>query len=249
MRNFASREVCNLEIVDYRTGKPVLHVDYANTTATEVTAENVPAYGGWNRPSRVIFTGKKEGKFTIETQLRSFELYRLITGTEIENTATFIEREELTGDTNGVLTLSKTPIADTIFVFAADDDCGSALTVTLDGVDLKNPANSADLVVGSKYIVYYQARITENVQKININTRSFPRAVKIFGETLMKTEDDELLPYRLVVYKATPVPSITLEHSNDGDPATMTIEFDMSADKDGSMLDLIMITEEYNPDD
>ena len=129
-KNFASREVLNLNIVDYKTQVPVLHCDYANTTSSEMTSDSVYAYGGWNRPKRVTFNGNRDVTFTVNTQMRSFELYRLITGGNIETTAKFLKREELTAAA-GVLTLSKTPIAGTVNVFKDGDDCGTLETVTI----------------------------------------------------------------------------------------------------------------------
>ena len=40
---FASREVLNLVITDYATGKPLANLNYANTTSTELTGEAVHA--------------------------------------------------------------------------------------------------------------------------------------------------------------------------------------------------------------
>ena len=49
----ANREVCDMIFVEYKTKKPFLSVDYANTSSVELTGENVYAYGGKGHPKRV----------------------------------------------------------------------------------------------------------------------------------------------------------------------------------------------------
>lgn len=244
-KNFASREVCNLVVLDYVSKKPVLNCDYANTTTLEMTSESTFAYGGWNRPKRVAFNGQREATFTIETQMRSFELYSLLTGATIETDATIIKREVLTGAAStGALTLSATPVTGTVFVFAENDDCGTALNVTVTGTAVTNASGSTDLVAGNKYIAYYQTNVTSDVKRLNVTSTTFPKDVQIFGDTLMKTEDGELWPYKLLIYKASPQANITIDNSNEGDPATLTIVFDVTVDGDNNMMDLIMIEDD-----
>ena len=95
-KNFANREVMDLIIYDYETNKPFLSIDYANTTSHEMTGEDVYAYGGKGHPKRVPFSGEKGGTFTIETQLQSSKLYRLLTGADAEDNIDFVKREKLT---------------------------------------------------------------------------------------------------------------------------------------------------------
>lgn len=44
--NMANREVCDCIFLDFKTKKPFLNCDYANTTTTNVTGTSVKAYGG-----------------------------------------------------------------------------------------------------------------------------------------------------------------------------------------------------------
>ena len=243
-KNFASREVCNLIIMDAASGKPVLHCDYANTTSMEMTSESVFAYGGWNRPKRVAFNGQREATFTIETQMRSFELYSLITGASIETSADLVRREVVTASATPSLTVADTPVSGTVFVFAEDDDCGTALTVSVSGKVITNGSGSSSIVANSKYIVYYTTTKSTGVQRLNVTSTTFPKDVKIYGETYMKTEDGELLPYKLVIYKASPQANITLDNTNEGDPTSLTIVMDVTVDGDNNMMDLIMIEDE-----
>lgn len=240
-KNMANREVCDLIFVDYTTKKPFLNLDFANVTTTEVTGENVYAYGGKGHPKRVSFSGEKGGTLTIETQIQTVKLWQLITGGEISKTAKFMAREELAvGAAGNEITLTDTPIAGSVVVYKFDDDCGTELENT---VDSKKVTLTSALTEGDKVIVYYMKELTEKVERINIKSTSFPKNFLVYGDTIMKTEDDEILPYHLVAYKVAPQTNMSLSYSNNGDPGSITITCDLLADGDDNILDLILIEE------
>lgn len=241
---FANREVCDLIFEDYATKKPFLNMDYANVSTTEITGESVFAYGGKGHPKRVAFAGEKGGTLTIETQIQSFKLYQLLTGGDMSNGAKFITREEATVGEGGIIELSSKPSTGaTVNVFMADDDCGTAMNATVNGntISLKtgNSEDSANVPVGTKVVAYYVKDI-EKAQKISIKGSSFPKAFTVYGDTVMKTEDDVLLPYKFIAYKVAPQSNMSLAMSNNGDPATITITCDLLVNENDEMLDLIL---------
>lgn len=237
----ANREVCDLIFVDYATKKPFLNLDFANVTTTELTGESVFAYGGKGHPKRVQFAGEKGGTLTIETQLQTVKLWQLITGGEISKSAKFVTRKEMAVDTAGtVITLEDTPIAGTVVVYKADDDCGTELACT---VADKTITLTTALTDGEKVIVYYMKEAATGVQRINIKSTSFPKNFIVYGDTVMKTDGDELLPYKLTAYKAAPQSNMSLSYSNNGDPGSITITCDLMADGDDNILDLVLIEE------
>ena len=240
-KNMANREVCDLIFVDYSTKKPFLNLDFANVTTTELTGENTYAYGGKGHPKRVSFSGEKGGTLTIETQIQTVKLWQLVTGGEVSKTAKFMGREELTvtGDSATSVTLATTPVTGSVVAFKADDDCGTPLTTTVE--DKTVTITSAK--TGDKVVVYYMKELTDKVERINIKSTTFPKNFIVYGDTIMKTEDDEVLPYHLVAYKVAPQSNISLSYSNNGDPASITITCDMMADQDDNILDLILIEE------
>lgn len=240
-QNMANREVCDLIFVDYATKKPFLNMDFANVTTTELTGESVFAYGGKGHPKRVSFSGERGGTITIETQIQTVKLWQLITGGEVSKTAKFIARIETTVDDAGTaITLTDTPVAGSVVVYKADDDCGAELPCTVAGTAV---TLTTALTGGDKVIVYYMKEVTSGVQRISIKSTSFPKNFIVYGDTIMKTEDDEVLPYRLVAYKVAPQSNMSLSYSNTGDPGSITITCDLLADGDGNMLDLILIEE------
>ena len=239
-QNMSNREVCDLIFVDYATKKPFLNLDFANVTTTELTGESVFACGGKGHPKRVQFAGERGGTITIETQIQTVKLWQLITGGELGKSAKFVTRAEAVVSADGTVTLADTPVAGTTVVYAGGDDCGTELACTV-----------ADKVItltdvpaqGSSVIVYYMKEVTEGVQKISIKSTSFPKNFTVYGDTVMKTEDDGVLPYRLVAAKCAPQSNMSLSFSNNGDPGSLTITCDLMADQDDNILDLILIEE------
>ena len=237
----ANREVCDLIFVDYATKKPFLNLDFANVSTTELTGESVFAYGGKGHPKRVQFSGERGGTITIETQIQTVKLWQLITGGEVSKSAKFVTRVEAAVNEAGTeITLAEAPVAGSVVVYAADDDCGTELACT---VADKVVTLSTALSGSDKVIVYYMKEVTENVHRINIKATSFPKNFIVYGDTIMKTEDDEVLPYRLVAAKCAPQSNMSLSFSNTGDPGSITITCDLLADADDNILDLILIEE------
>ncbi len=239
--NMANREVCDLLFVDYATKKPFLNLDFANVSTTELTGESVFAHGGKGHPKRVQFSGERGGTITIETQIQTVKLWQLITGGEVSKSAKFVSRTETSVDESGtIITLTDTPAADSVVVYKADDDCGTELecTVSDNVIALTSVLNSGDAV-----IVYYMKEVNEGVQRINIKSTSFPKNFIVYGDTVMKTEDDEALPLKLTAYKCAPQSNMSLSFSNNGDPGSLTITADLMADQDNNILDLTLIEE------
>ncbi len=237
--NMANREVCDLLFVDYATKKPFLNLDFANVSTTELTGESVFAHGGKGHPKRVQFSGERGGTITIETQIQTVKLWQLITGGEISKTAKFVTRMEASVDETGTaITLPDAPAADSVVVYKADDDCGTELACT---VSDKIVTLTSALSGGDAVIVYYMKEVTEGVQRINVKSTSFPKNFIVYGDTVMKTEDDEALPLKLTAYKCAPQSSMSLSFTNNGDPGSLTITADLMADQDNNILDLTLI--------
>ena len=237
--NMANREVCDLIFVDYATKKPFLNLDFANVTTTELTGESVFAYGGKGHPKRVQFAGERGGTITTETQIQTVKLWQLITGGEVTKSAKFVTRVETTVGSGGTaITLTDTPVSGSVVVYKADDDCGTELACSVEGtaVTLTSP-----LTEGDKVIVYYMKEVTDKVQRINIKSTSFPKNFIVYGDTIMKTEDDEVLPMKLTAYKCAPQSNMSLSFSNNGDPGSLSIQADLLADGDDNILDLVLI--------
>jgi hypothetical protein len=231
----ANREVCNCVFLDYATQKPYLYVDYANTTTTEMSGNIVKAYGGQGRPAKISFSGEKEGTVKIETQITPFKFFSVLTGASMETTAKYIKREKLKTTALGAITLSVAAVGD-INVFEADDDCGTAKTVTGTGTAF----TITGITEVTDVIAYYWINKTTGVEKLAIKNTTFPRAFTFQGDTLYKTTGDVDVVARQIIYKCSPQPAFSLSYANSGDPVTVTMTCDMLCDDNGNMMDYIL---------
>ena len=137
------------------------------------------------------------------------------------------------------LTLSSTPVTDSVNVYAEDDDCGTAIEVSLSGTKV----TGTGITSGKKFIVYYVEE-KDNVTTVSIGANSFPQNVTIYGETYMTTESGVTIPYKMIAWKAMAQPNAQFGFSNTGDPQTLTITFDLMADTNNEDKILGVIMEE-----
>lgn len=239
----ANREVCDLIFEDYKTGKPFLFMDYANTNTTELTGETVFAYGGKGHPKKVGFTGERAGTMTIETQMQTAKLWSMITGGNVSTTCKYVKRVETTVGAANKITLTETKNIDagSVAVYdAADVNLETELKSTVAGKEITLTDEKTD---GTKVVVFYGIT-RDDAYTVNIKSTSFPKSFKVYGDTYMKTEGDDILPYRITAYKAQPQSNLSLSFANNGDPGSITITLDLLEDKDHNMLDLSLLPEE-----
>ena len=213
--NMANREVADLVLLDYKTKKVFLPIDFANVTTTDFTANRVFAKGGQGAPNRVGFDGERAGTLKVDTQIMPVKLFALLSGQDIGKVAKIMKREVLTATTDGI-ELSETPKAGTVQVFAVSDDAGTEISD----------------------IAYYFYDKNDGVQTVKFDSDTFPRAFEIHGMMPFKTEDDEIVQCELVYYKAQPQASFSLAFQNTGDPTTVSITFDCMANQDGDIYDM-----------
>lgn len=240
----ASTQMANRDVVDLifkrcDTGKPFLHMNYANTSTTNVTSESVFAYGGQGRPKKVTFNGEKSGTISFETQMQTPKLWSLISGADISATGSYLAREVIKATETGLTVSGSIKEGTTVYVYPKDDDMdetkiiectfsGSAVTAT----------KTSDVTTGSEYVIYYEKSITDAVV-MSINSKTFPRDFSVTGSTWYKDTDGNIIAQKLVVYKCSPQSTFELSFSNTGDPATITITCDMMQDDDDNFMDLI----------
>lgn len=241
--NMANREVCNVLFCDYKTKKPFLNVDYANVTTSEMTGESVYAYGGWGHPKRVTFFGERGGTISFETQITPFKLYSLMTGGEIESGASWVKRTVVTATEAGKLTISDSG-ATGISVFAYEDDCGTEISGSL-STGTFTAGTDSEIKKDSRYVAYYTVELA-SAHKISIKSTTFPNYFTAYMETKDKTEAGDDVWFRMIAYKCAPQTDFSLEMSNSGDPASVTVTCDLMVDSDNEdkILDMILLDDD-----
>ena len=274
-KQFANRDVSDL-VIEKLDGTPVTFIDYANVTAVDMTGEVVYAYGGQGHPKKVSFFGDRGGTLRIESQIADSDLYSLLTGAQVETSALFVAptphpaTASTTSDhEDGSQASFSVPASckEIIAVYPADKDLDldarflGTFTIADPGAgeDSTMVTFTADMAAGddpepitpmgtsghTSIIVWYKESL-DNVVKLNLSSTTFPKAVRIHGETWDKSTDDKIVREHMVAYKAVPQPSFTISNQNTGDPGTITITFDLFEDNDKNIFDLIFDDENEN---
>ncbi|MSA02150.1 hypothetical protein GKG47_08860 [Lactonifactor sp. BIOML-A3] len=238
--NKANRQVCDVDIRDVATMKPVLFFETANTTTQNISSESVFAMAKGTK--RVAFANPLEGTMTIEAQVYPFELYSLMTDGIIESEASYPVRETIKCTTAGEITIPAGAVAGTVFVFASGDFAGKEITGTF--ADGKFTATQAsDIAIDTEYEVGYIVSKSEKVKKISFNNTKLPKAYYVTMNTVEKDENEVLTPYKIIAYKAQPQRNFELSQSSEGDPSALSMTFDLLETKDGKFVDMVEIEE------
>lgn len=190
----------------------------------------LPAVGA---PNRVQFDGSRTGTLTIEAQVYPVKVFQMLSGNELGTEANFLKREKVTAADATKLTISDEAAGTYVQVFKADDDLGTELTATVSGKEVTVTVES-----GSDYIVYYYKKIAKP-QVIRLDSKHFPKAYRVEGSVPYKTENDEIVEAHPIWYKAAPQAAFELSWQNTGDPVSLTMTFDVMADADGQIFDMV----------
>lgn len=243
--NKANRQVCDVDIRILKTMAPFLKFDTANTTTAGLSGDSVYAMAKGSR--KIAFANPLEGTMTIEAQVYPFKFFALLSDGEIESTAAYADSKTITCETEGTLSVtvdSGTITAGTVFVYPAGSfgDEGAVIDGTFaDGTfTAKTPA---DIAANADYEVGFIVNRT-GVKKITFNNKKLPRDYYITQKTVDKDEQGLLTPFVMTAYKASIQRNFELSFSSEGDPASVTLTFDLMEDKDGNIFDMIELTED-----
>ncbi len=246
----ANREVCNIIIKDLKTGAPYMKYDLANTTGLNLTSDNVYAMGHGAR--KVAFQNPLEGELTLSCQCLPYKMLALYSDGIIDQDATYLMTSTIKCATAGELPLAVsdgTIVAGTVFVYPEGQIGDGAIAGTFAGGKF-TATTAVDLAVGTSYDVTFAVTRETGVQKIVLNNKRLPKDVSIQMDTFYKQSDGTLIPYRIIVHKATIARNCNLSFSSEGDPQTIDMSFTVLTDDNEDFVDIIEITEEteVNPE-
>lgn len=245
-KKIANRKGLKTRLYDYETKALVQTIDYGNVTTIEDSQDRVWATGGENMSNEVAFDNPSSGTFTISSQIIPLEYIALAatsegltTGNDLTVAETLVGATE---DSSVVVTLSKTPVVDPTKDFAAVvvyehgvEIKGATPLVTSVDADTKKVTITSG-VAGTKYDVYYLT--TEASSKsVTFNDNVSTGTYIIDSDTVYKEAGNTTpIAEQIRIYKAVPQKGITLTYQGGtGDPMSVDITFDFSADDDGNV--------------
>lgn len=247
--NRANRQVCDVDIRILKTMKPFLKFDTANTTTAGLSSDSVYAMAKGSR--RIAFPNPLEGTMTIEAQVYPFKFFALLSNGEITSTAAFAATQTVTASEAGKLEITLpeggTVVAGTVFVYPKD--AFGDEDALIEGVWTENKfvATEAEKVVAeSEYTVGYVVNRESGVRRISFNNKNLPQDYFITMSTLDKDEQGMFTPFLMTAYKATIQRSFELSFNSEGDPASVSLTFDLMEDKDGNIFDMVELTDDVD---
>lgn len=235
--NMSNKEVADLIFLEYASQKPYMNLDFANVTTTNLEASREFAVGGQGAPNRITFDYGRKGTLKIDTQIATMKLFSMLSGADLETSFKYAKRYELAA-VDGKLTVPDEIVTGTVNVFAEDDDCGTALEVTVANKEITLPTNNNE----GNFIVYAIVNVASGAKSVKFNSKTFPKAFTIYGVTPWKTEDDEIAEMHLTYYKAVPQSTFELAFSNSG-IINLSITCDLMADKNDDIYDMSLVDE------
>lgn len=245
--NKANRQVCDVDIRILKTKAPYLFFDTANTTTAGISSDSVYAMAKGAR--KIAFQNPIEGTLSIEAQVYPFKFFALLSDGEITSDSAYAVKTTIKSTTAGELPLAvatgNTIVAGTVFAYPAGSfgDETAAIKGTY-ASDKFTATTASDIAVDSEYEVGFVVSRTTGTKKISFNNKKVPKDYYITMSTVNKEEDGTYVPYLITAYKATIQRSFDLSFSSEGDPASVTLNFDLLEDTDGNVLDMVEIEDE-----
>lgn len=244
--NKANRQVCDVDIRILKTMMPFLNFETANTTTAGVSSDSVYAMAKGSR--RIAFANPLQGTMTIEAQVYPFKLFSLLSDGVIESEAAYATTAVIKATKEGELAVSDTKgeIKDgTVFVYPIDafgDESKMIKGTYASGTFTAE--SSGDIVNETEYKVGYVVARSTGVKRVSFNNKNLPKDYYITMKTVDKDEEGMLTPFIMTAYKASIQRNFELSFSSEGDPASVTLTFDLMEDKDGNVLDMVELTED-----
>jgi hypothetical protein len=243
--NKANRQVCDVDIRILKTLAPFLFFDSANTTTVGLTGDSVYAMKKGTRA--IAFQNPIEGTLTVEAQVYPFKFFTLLSDGVVETTGIKAVKTTVKATEAGKLTISAGDKAEiqtgTVFVYESgafgDTEIAGEYA---EGVFTAEKAD--DIVADTEYEVGYIVNKTSGVKRVSFNNKKIPKDYFITMSTVDKDEEGILTPFIITAYKASIQRDFELSFSSEGDPASVSITFDLMEDKNGNVLDMLEDTDE-----
>ena len=232
MKKTANRKGANIQLRKYSDKSLFAYIDYVNSVAVELTSPRVYATGGDSGARQVGFDDPIEGSIKLSTQIVPIEFVALACSPDgVEDGGEIGIREKITVKEEGKITLTKTPVAGTIYVYKEGDDITATPAATAaTGTEVTIASAKANEV----YVAYYIVA-SEEAKSATFNNDKTPGCYIIYGDTVWKDTNDTVSAEHFKAYQAMPQKSFSITYQGSGDPLTFEMTFDLMEDEDGNV--------------
>lgn len=245
--NKANRQVCDVDIRILKTMKPFLKFDTANTTTAGLSSDSVYAMAKGSR--KIAFPNPLEGTMTIEAQVYPFKFFALLSNGEITTNAAYADTQTVKATEAGVLEITLPDggsiVPGTVFVYPKESFGDDEALIEGTWAEKKFTATKeTNIKTDEEYTIGYVVNRSKGVKRISFNNKSLPKDYFITMQTLDKDEEGLFTPFVMTAYKATIQRNFELSFNSEGDPASVSLTFDLMEDKDGNVFDMVELTDD-----
>lgn len=258
----ANRQVCDIILYNYATKKPWLNIDFANSTGINLSGESVHAMAKGRK--RISFQDPMDNTMTLEFQCFPFKLLSLFSDGTIKTDAVVSIRETVTvkaGQSSDIIATltgptSGTVVEGSVYAFPAGsfgetDSAYSSVAITSDPDSSTPPVTTWTATftgdkkptAGDSVEIVYMVKKTSGVKRIAINDDMLAIDVAMEMKTMNKTESGTYVPLLIKIYKATVQRNFELTFASEGDPASISMTFDVLDTDDGN-IEIVELTDE-----
>lgn len=232
MKKTANRKGANIQLRKYSDKSLFAYIDYVNSVAIELSSNRAYATGGDSGARQVGFDDPIEGTLKLSTQIVPIEFVALACSPDgVEDGGEIGIREKITVKEEGKITLTKTPVAGTIYVFKDGEDITATPAATAaTGTEVTVTGAKANEV----YVAYYIVA-SEDAKSATFSNAKTPGCYVIYGDTVWKDTNDTISAEHFKAYKAMPQKAFSITYQGSGDPLTFEMTFDLMEDEDGNV--------------
>lgn len=234
----ASRDCGTTVLTNLGTGKVDLNLDFANNFNLSITSDTVAALKRGKKA--IIFQNPMEGTVSLEMQVYPFELYKIFGDGTIGTGGDYVHAESVKCTEAGKLTVPENVKSLEVYSRGnVGEEDGKIEGEAVSGVFTATTAD--DLVVGTYYDIVYAAVGGKNIA---INDNLQMPDYKLDTDIITKNELGVWTTEHITCYKATAQRNLEMSYAAEGDPATLTITFDLAIDENENFVEFMVPPQE-----
>ena len=232
--NRASRDCGRTILKNLATGKFDLDIDTANSFTLNITSDTTPANKRGKRA--IIFQKPMEGTVALELEVYPFEIYKMFgDGTVITQTGDYPHADSVKCREAGVLAVPENVKSLQVYSKGNLGQEDAEIEGTVEGTKF-TATTASEIAVGSTYDIVYMA---QGGKAIAINDDLQMSDYKLDTDIITKDELGVWSTEHVTCYKSTAQRNIELAYTADGDPASLTITFDLLTDENGDFVEIM----------
>lgn len=237
MARYGIRDIVDVTIKDFATGKPVLYLSSLKSSELSTAVATAYAKGGHGSPKIIAWDGEREEKYKFTDALITPEGLGLLFGSTPSIGAVTARHTEALVVSGNSITLSKTPLG-TVglnkWLFLSPDGASLGTELTYAATPATPTASEYGTITtnsikvtqadGTIIIASYDYTSAATTKTITIDSTKFPKTVEIIGETFFRNESGVDVPAQLKIFKGKLIFNGTITMNADGDPSTFDFE-------------------------